>query len=142
MITLADDAHGDAQGAGLAGMMADLISANLRRKPHKQKDFSRLDVFITLEAVDAEVAVTLEFRKGSLVVHGTDDQRPGIRISASSEMLLRLAAVNITLGLPNLLDRDAGALRRGLLSGAVKMKGALRRPVQLVRFTRLVSVNS
>jgi hypothetical protein len=137
MITLADDAR----EAGLAGMMADLISANLRQRPEKSKDFARLDLLITLEAVDAEVAVTLEFRKGSLIVHGSCHQKPEIRISASSELLLGLAAVKIRLGLPDLFGRDARALRRGLLSGRVKMTGALRRPVQLVRFTRLMSVN-
>jgi len=137
MITLAPDAQRD----GLAGMMADLISANLRQNPERAKDFARLDVIITLEAVDAEVAVTLEFRKGSLIVHGSGHHKSAIRISASSELLLALAAVKIRLGLPALLGREAAALRRGLLSGAVRMTGAFRRPLQLVLFTRLVSVN-
>jgi hypothetical protein len=130
-----------AQEAGLALMIVELITANLEQSPGKWQDFARLDSLISLEAVDADVTVTLGFTRGSLTVYEGTHGAPAIRISASSEGLLGLAAVKIKLGLPFLLGREGSALRRGLLSGEVRIRGALRRPLQLIRFTRLMSVN-
>jgi hypothetical protein len=44
-------------------------------------------------------------------------------------------------GLPFLFGKEGKGLRTGLITGQVKIRGALRRPAQLVRFTRLISVN-
>ncbi len=133
-----------AEGAaevGLAVMLADLIRANLEQSPGKWADFARLDSLISLEAVDAEVSVTLAFDRGALTVHGGIHGAPDIRVRASAEGLLGLAAVRIMFGLPFLFGKEGSALRKGLLTGRVKIGGALRRPSQLVRFTRLMSVN-
>lgn len=126
---------------GLAVMLADLIRQNLEQKPGKWRDFLRLDSLISLEARDAEVAVTLAFSRGSLTIHGGIHGTPAIRISATAEALLGLAAVKIVGGLPFLFGPQGRWLRAGLLSGQVKIAGLLRKPAQLVRFTRLVSVN-
>jgi hypothetical protein len=130
------------QEAGLAGMIAELIRTNLQKSPGKLPGFARLGSLISLEAVDAEVTVTLEFARGSLIVYEGIHGAPALRISASSEALLGLAAVKIKLGLPFLFGREGSALRRGLLGGQVKIKGALHKPLQLIRFTRLMSVNA
>ncbi len=133
-----------AEGAGevgLAVMLADLIRQNLEHSPRKWRDFARLDSLISLEARDAEVTITLAFGRGRLLVHGGVHGAPEIRISADSEALLGLAAVKIVAGLPFLFGPKGRGLRRGLLSGEVKISGMLRRPVLLIRFTRLMSVN-
>ncbi len=67
--------------------------------------------------------------------------RRAIRISASAEALLGLAAVRIVGGLPFLFGPEGRGLRTGLLTGQVKIGGLLRKPAQLIRFTRLMSVN-
>jgi len=130
-----------AEEVGLAVMLAELIQQNLEQSPRKWADFTRLHSLISLEAVDADVAVTLAFDLNSLVVHRGIRGTPDIRISASAEGLLGLAAVRIVAGLPSLFGHEAKGLRSGLLTGQVKIAGALRRPAQLVRFTRLMSVN-
>lgn len=133
-----------AEGAdevGLAVMLADLIRQNLEQRPRKWTDFDKLDSLISLEALDAEVAITLSFARGTLTVHGGIHGAPGIRISASAEALLGLAAVRIVGGLPFLFGPEGRGLRTGLLTGQVKIGGLLRKPAQLIRFTRLMSVN-
>jgi hypothetical protein len=130
-----------AEEVGLAVMLADLIRQNLEQNPRKWRDFARLGSLISLEAVDADVSATLAFARGALIVHGGIHGAPVMRISASAEALLGLAAVRIVAGLPWLFGREGGALRAGLMSGQVKIAGALRRPAQLIRLTRLMSVN-
>jgi len=130
-----------AQEVGLAVIMADLIRANLEHDPRKWTDFAKLDLRISLEAIDADVSVTLAFHGGTLVIHKGIQGLPALGIAASAEALIGLAAVRITAGLPFLFGRDGKALRKALRTGRVKIAGALRRPAQLIRFTRLMSVN-
>ncbi len=129
-----------AEEVGLAVMLADLIRQNLEQNPGKWADFDRLDARICLEAHDADVTVTLEFARGTLVIHGRCGA-PAIHISATAEALLSLPVVRIVAGLPHLFGPHGRRLRRGLLTGNVRISGIFLRPIQLIRFTRLMSVN-
>ncbi len=136
VITLAEGA----ESVGLAVMLADLIRQNLEQNPGKWQDFDRLDARICLEAHDADVTVTLAFSRGRLVIHGNCGS-PAIHISATAEALLTLPVVRIVAGLPHLFGQHGRGLRRGLATGQVRISGIFLRPIQLVRFTRLMSVN-
>jgi hypothetical protein len=129
-----------AEEVGLATMMADLISQNLAHNPSKRNDFDRLEALISIEARDAEVAVTLAFRRGSLLVHPGIHGTPAVHIAADSEPLLKLALLEITAGLPNPFTHAGRALLRSILKGEVRISGALAHPVALLRLTRLISV--
>ncbi len=127
--------------AGLAMMLAELIRFNLAQKPGKWQDFNKLDRLISIEARDAEVTVTLEFQRGTLVVHAGLYGTPAIRISAESMTVLELAMVKIVRGIPNLLDSGGRRLVRKFLNGGVKITGIMGNLVPLIRVTRLMSVN-
>jgi len=129
-----------AENIGLATMLSDLIRQNLEQNPGKWADFDKLDAHICLEARDADVTVTLEFARGRLVIHGTCGA-PSIHISATAEALLTLPIVRIVAGLPHLFGPKGRGLRRGLLTGRVRIAGIFLKPIQLIRFTRLMSVN-
>ncbi len=130
-----------ADGVGLAVMLADLIRQNLEQNPGREPDFRKLEAVIGIEVPDAEVAVTLEFSRGSLVVHGGLLDSALILIRTGARNLLALPLVRIWAGMPNILSSDSRILRNGLLSGEVKIRGMLRHPLRLLRFTRLISVN-
>ena len=83
----------------------------------------------SLEARDAEVAITLCFPAGTLIIHGGIHGSPLIRISTTAEALLALANVRIVAGLPSLFGPAGRGLRRGLLTGEVKITGMLGRPL-------------
>lgn len=127
--------------AGLALMLAELIRFNLARKPGRWNDFNKLRALISIEARDAQVTATLQFKTGTLVVHGGLYGAPDIRISAESMTVLELAMVKIVRGIPNLLDPDGRKVVGKLLTGGVRISGIVRHPVSLIRMTRLLSVN-
>jgi hypothetical protein len=127
--------------AGLAIMLADLIRFNLAEDPRKWTDFNRLDRLFEIEARDAAVTVTLEFNRGSLVVHGGRFGSPRVRISANSKTVLELARIRIVHGIPNLFDSTGRDLLKKTLSGSVRIAGALGNLIALVRVTRLMSVS-
>lgn len=130
-----------AEEIGLASMLAELIRQNLEQKPHKRADFDKLDTVVSIEARDAEVTITLEFRRGSLVVHGGVHGRPAITIVTDSETVLKLSLASIVCGLPNFLDAGGREMLQKMRRGELKITGMLGSPVQLVRMTRLMSVN-
>src|SRR5271157_205875 len=123
--------------AGLAIMLADLIRFNLAEDRRKWTDFTKLDQLIEIEARDAAVTVTLEFRRGELVVHGGRFGLPRIRISADSRTVLELARIRIVRGIPSLFDPIGRDLLKKTLSGSVRIAGAFGNLTALVRLTRL-----
>ncbi|MBI5528244.1 MAG: SCP2 sterol-binding domain-containing protein [Deltaproteobacteria bacterium] len=131
----------EAEEIGLASMLADLIRQNVAQKPHKRADFDKLNAVVSIEARDAEVTITLEFRKGSLRVHGGVHGTPDISIATDSETVLQLSLASIVCGLPNFFDEGGRAMLRKMRTGDLKISGMLWNPVQLVRMTRLMSVN-
>src|ERR1700759_1979640 len=95
----------DAENNGLAVMLGDLVRQNLDAKPHKQADFAGLSGRVAIVADDAEVALTLEFDKGSgrpgsgaLVIHDGIVGVPDVTIRGPSEAIIALS--NIPLGAP------------------------------------------
>jgi hypothetical protein len=128
------------EDSGLASMLAELIRFNLLEHPGRWKDFKRLNADIAIEARDAEVTVTLAFRRGSLVVHAGVHGVPGVFISADSATVLDLSTLRIVAGVPNILDARGRRLVSKLAAGELRIRG-LRRVLTLVRLTRLMSVS-
>jgi hypothetical protein len=128
------------EDAGLAMMLAGLIRQNLEQNPDRKADFDRLDLCISIEAVDAEVVVTLEFGRGTLVVYAGTWGSPSVRLSADSQTVIELSTLRIIWGIPNLLDPVGRRLAAKLLSGKVRITGILRHASGLLRLTRLLSV--
>jgi hypothetical protein len=126
---------------GLAVMLSDLIRQNLEQNPEKLRDFLGLDAAIAIRVPDAGVAITLAFKRGALVIHGGVHGAPRIHITTTAETLLSLAMLKIAGGLPNLFSPEGYGLVKSLLKGELSIRGIFRGPIQLVRFTRLMSVN-
>ncbi len=130
----------DAQGVGLATMLADLIRQTIEQNPGKRVDFDRLHTTVGLHVRDAEVTVTLVFEEGRLTVHGADHGEARIRISADAEAVLALCMVKLVRGVPHPLHHHNRRLLRMIVTGEIRIRGIPRNPLQLLRFTRLVSV--
>jgi hypothetical protein len=130
----------DAEHVGLAGMLADLIRQNVEQNPGKRTDFEKLRTIVYIHVRDAEVATTLVFDGGSLVVHGGAYGEADIRISGDAESILALCMVKIIRGMPHPLHRHNRAIVRRILRGEIRIEGIPRSPGQLLRFTRLMTV--
>lgn len=142
-ITLAEGAENNA----FATMLADLVRQNLESKPHKQKDFDALDGTVALVADDADVALTLEFRRGSLVVHDGIKGVPDVAVRGSAESIMALSNVPLTkpLALPIPTDRASAEVLRGMVkatrTGELRIYGLIRNLGLMNRLTRVMSVN-
>lgn len=146
-ITLAPGAEHNA----FATMLADLVRQNLESKPHKKKDFAALargkGASIALVADDAEVALTLEFRDGNLVLHDGIKGVPDVAVRGSADSIMALSNVPLTrpLALPIPTDRSSlevlVEMVRATRRGELKVLGMLGNFGVLSRLTRVMSVN-
>ena len=140
-----------AEENAFASMLADLVKQNLESKPHKKKDFDVLakgrGVRVGLVADDADVALTLEFAQGRLVVHDGIKGIPDVTIRGSADMIMALSNVPLTrpLALPLPTDRAAFEVVREMLratrTGSLKIYGLFSHLGPMSRLTRVMSVN-
>lgn len=140
-----------AESNAFATMLADLVRQNLESKPHKKKDFAALargrGVTIALVADDAEVALTLDFADGRLVLHDGIKGVPDIAVRGTADAIMALSNVPLTrpLALPIPTDRSAldvlVEMVRATRTGELKVLGMLGNFRTLSRLTRVMSVN-
>lgn len=140
-----------AEANAFAAMLADLVRQNLESKPHKKVDFSTLardpGCTVALVADDAEVALTLEFRGGRLLLHDGIRGVPDVAVRGTSDAIMALSNVPLTrpLGLPVPTDRAGVDTLRDLVratrTGELRVYGMLRHARRLSCLTRLMSVN-
>jgi hypothetical protein len=129
----------DAEPNGLAEMLARLLESNLACRPGRSALLRPATV--ELEAVDANVEVTVRVRRDSIeIANGRANPGRDLRIGAPSQELLALAAAPLVLGLPDPSRRDGRAVLAALVRRRVRISGLLRHPVMLARFARLLSV--
>ena len=140
-----------AENNAFASMLADLVRQNLESKPHKKKDFAALargrGASIALVADDAEVAITLAFEGGRLVVHDGIKGVPDVAVRGSADSIMAMSNIPLTrpLALPIPTDRSAldvlVTMARATRSGELKVLGMLGNFGVLSRLTRVMSVN-
>jgi hypothetical protein len=140
-----------AEHNAFATMLADLVRQNLDSKPHKKKDFAVLargkGSTIALVADDADVALTLEFHNGRLVLHDGIWRVPDIAVRGTADAIMALSNVPLTrpLALPIPTDRSAFEVMREMVratrTGELKVLGMIGNLGVLSRLTRVMSVN-
>jgi hypothetical protein len=136
-----------AENNAFATMLADLVRQNLESKPHKKRAFDALAGSVALVADDAEVALTLEFRRGHLVVHDGIRNVPDVTVRGSADAIMALSNVPLTkpLALPLPTDRASLEVVREMLrasrTGELRIHGLVGNVGLLSRLTRVMSVN-
>lgn len=143
MISLAPGAENNA----FAAMLADLVRQNLDSKPHKKRDFDRLSGTVALVADDADVALTLEFKGGELVLHDGIKNVPDVTVRGTSDAIMALSNVPLTrpLALPVPTDRPSFEVMREMIratrTGELRIFGLFRHFGMMSKLTRVMSVN-
>ncbi len=140
-----------AEDNAFAQMLADLVRQNLESKPHKKKSFRALarggGISIALVADDADVALTLEFRKGELTLHDGIKGVPDLAVRGTADAIMNLSNMPLTrpLSLPIPTDRVALDVLRTMIqatrSGELQVLGMLGNVRSLSHFTKVMSVN-
>src|SRR5271155_3497383 len=85
-----------AENNGFATMLADLVRQNLEAKPHKTSDFGALTCNIAIVAEDADVALTLAFDRGRLVVHDGIHNVPDVTVRGPADVIMAMSNVPLT----------------------------------------------
>lgn len=140
-----------AENNAFATMLCDLVKQNLESKPHKAKDFHALargrGASIALVADDAEVALTLVFRDGKLVLHDGIKGVPDVAVRGSADSIMAMSNIPLTrpLALPIPTDRTAldvlVTMVKATRTGELKVYGMIGNFAVLSRLTRVMSVN-
>jgi hypothetical protein len=138
-----------AENNGFATMLAELVRQNLDAKPHKAKDFDAIHANIAIVAEDAEVALTLAFDGGRLLVHDGIFNVPDVTVRGSSDIIMALSNLPLTtplaLPFPRRGDREARATMGSVISamrdGSFKVYGMALHMGAMMHLTRGMSVN-
>ena len=122
-------------------MLGGLIEANVEGSTEKRKDFdsltSRVGVFVT----DIDEGVTLDFRKGSLLVHNGLQPKRDLTIRAEADTVMNLSNLRIgALGMPVYYDSVGRGVAAKLLRGRLRIEGLLGHLATLNTVTRIFSV--
>ncbi|MEM6961710.1 MAG: hypothetical protein AAF355_00355 [Myxococcota bacterium] len=126
---------------GLVSMLAELIGQNLADDPARRAVFARLLGRVAIVAEDLDLAVTLQFKLGRLVVHHGICGIPDITIRTSSEMIVRLSQIEVlTRGIPNPFGPNARDALRAVWRGELRVYGGVRNLPVLWRISRVLSV--
>ena len=123
-----------------AGILADLLTANLTQRPEKRAVFECMRGTVAIELVDIETAVTLVFAAGKLRIEEGIVGRPEIVIRTDSDRVMDLNALRIVGGLPWYFDEAGRRVLGHLVSGRLKIMGLFTHPILLTQLTKIMSV--
>ena len=123
-----------------AGILADLLTANLTQRPEKRAVYDHMRGTVAIELVDIETAVTLIFAAGKLRIEEGIVGCPEIVIRTASDRVMDLNALRIVGGLPWYFDEAGRRVLGHLFSGRLKIKGLFTHPLLLTQLTKIMSV--
>ena len=123
-----------------AGILADLLTANLTQRPEKRAAFETMRGAVAIKLNDIETAVTLVFAAGKLRIEEGIFGRPEILIRTASDRVMDLNALRIVGGLPWYFDEAGRRVLGHLVSGRLKIKGLFTHPLLLTQLTKIMSV--
>jgi hypothetical protein len=123
--------------SGLTTMLADLVQQNLVREPSRARLLRECTA--TLEATDAGVTSTLQLGSGRVVVADGAAARADLRVRASAQRLLALAAAPLRIGLPDPFRAEGRAVLRDVVRGLLRIEGMFIHPFRATRLVRLLS---
>jgi hypothetical protein len=137
---------------GLAVILHGLLAENLATSAWRRRDLAAISTSFGVVAPDAEVRVTLTFDAGFCTLHDGLLSDAEVVITADSERIPELSLLAIRHGLPWVLDDAGKSFLRALAERKIRIGGlvdfpprpraTLRRAMDLVRLTRVLSVNA
>ena len=130
----------DAHDNGLANMIKDLLTQNIARHPKREKDANALNGNIIIDAKDIDVSLTLVCKKGEIHVKDGVIKPYKLKITTTSDNIMKLNMLRIRFGLPYYFDKTGREVLAMLFGGKLKIKGLLAHPIMLTHITKLFSV--
>jgi len=133
--------YADPEPSAFASMLGGLIDANIENNPTKRKDFDELAARVGIWVTDIDEGVTLEFQRGSLLVHNGLKPKRDITIRAEAETVMNLSNLRIGLfGMPVYYDEVGRGVAAKLVQGKLHIDGMLGNIATVNTVTRIFSV--
>jgi len=133
--------YADAEPSAFASMLGGLIDANIAASPAKRQDFDQLSARVGIFVTDIDEAVTLDFKRGSLIVHNGLQPRRAITIRAEAATVMNLSNLKIgVFGMPVYYDEVGRDIAGKLVQGKLRIEGLLGNLSTLNSVTRIFSV--
>jgi hypothetical protein len=133
--------YADEEPSAFATMLGGLIEANVESRPEKRKDFDSLAARVGIWVTDIDEGVTLDFRRGSLVVHNGMQPKRDLTIRAEADTVMNLSNLRIGLfGMPVYYDGVGRGVASKLMLGKLRIEGLLGNIATLNTVTRIFSV--
>ena len=123
-----------------AGIIADLLTANLTQRPEKRAVFETMHGAAAIELDDIETVVTLVFTGGKLRIEEGIAGNPEIVIRTTSDRVMDLNALRIVGGFPWYFDEAGRRVLGHLFAGRLKISGMFVHLALLTRLTKIMSV--
>jgi hypothetical protein len=132
--------YADVEPSAFASMLGGLIEANIAA-PRKRKDFDELKARVGVFVTDIDEGVTLDFGKGTLVVHNGMQPNRDLTIRAEADTVMSLSNLKIGFfGMPIYYDQVGRGVAAKLLRGRLRIDGLLGNLATLNSVTRVFSV--
>ncbi len=124
-------------------MLGGLIEANVSSRPEKKRDFDSLQARVGIFVTDIDEGVTLDFKRGTLVVHNGLAPQRDLTIRAEADTVMNLSNLKIGLfGMPVYYNDVGRGVAAKLLRGRLRIDGLLGNLATLNTVTRIFSVAS
>lgn len=124
----------------MAEMLAGVLRANIENNRTKAAIFKALRTVVGLHIEDIDLAITLEFLGGRLLLHEGIVKRPRITIRAESGTVMGMSSLSIRFGLPYLLDDTGLEILQNVREGKIRMIAMPWSLLDVLRLTRVMSV--
>jgi len=128
------------EGCVMAEMLAGVLRANIEKSATKAAIFRALKTVVALYIQDIDLAMTLEFLGGRLILHEGIAKRPRITIRTESGTVMALSSLSIRFGVPYLLDDTGREILKNVRDGKVRMMAMPWSLLDVLRLTRVMSV--
>jgi hypothetical protein len=93
---------------------------------------------VAIRAADIGLSATVEFDPTSMIVRNGAAKDAQVRLRAETSSLIELAEAPSVLGVPNPLSASGRHVLRLIARKRIRIDGALRHPLVLLRFSRLM----
>lgn len=129
----------DAEPSGLASVVGGLVEANLRADPARARLLR--PAVVEIAARDLGLAVRLRLGPDGVVLSpASSDGRADLVVAADAGALVELVRAPLRVGVPDPLRPEGRRVLLALLRGDIRVRGAARHPLRLLRLARLLSV--
>ncbi|GBD03641.1 hypothetical protein HRbin19_00936 [bacterium HR19] len=126
---------------GLATMLYQMIKENIERNPWKETNAKKINSDVFIWAKDADVKVSISFRKDKVLVFDGEIFNPSIKIKGDTSDLIEMTKIKIlpVLKIP-VLDKETLPILQKIIKRRVEIKFDIKKIPSLINLIVVLSI--